>query len=250
MCSSTVHARRYATLWRATSTPQTTDEIQTSQEAPGHALQRARRARHGLPRGEAATGRRGALRGAPRGVRRLRDVSRADPPVGGGRRTRSARRRCRRGLPTRCWPSSATGSAHGTRPGVTHPAPGRLRGHARASLLRPAAGRGGGLRRALPARLLPKRAAARCGARDHGGDRDRAGRARVGRDRRDDLGARDDRARLPSLPRRPRGRVRQAPRAPPARGGRRLAAVVRDRRRRWPGAEGGWPRARLLCSSP
>ncbi len=97
VCSSTVHARRYATLWRATSTPQKTDEIQTSQEAPGHGLQRARRARHGLPRGRLAPVRRAALRGAPRGVRRLRDVSRADPPVGGGRRERSARRRCRHG---------------------------------------------------------------------------------------------------------------------------------------------------------
>ena len=37
--------------------------------------------------------------------------------------------------------------------------------------------------------------------------------ARVGRDRRDDRGARDDRARLPAVPRRPGDRVRQAPRA-------------------------------------
>ena len=87
VCSSIVHVRRSATLWRATSTQQQNHETQASQQArAGNDVQGARRARHGLPRDAARAGRPAALRGAPRAVRSLRHVHRADPPVGGGRR--------------------------------------------------------------------------------------------------------------------------------------------------------------------
>ena len=116
--------------------------------------------------GRCSRGRPGALRGAPRAVRplRRRTSSRSAQSVavvGTLSEEHPAARRRRRAAGRVPRLEARTGLA----PGVT-PAPGRLRRHAQPAFSGLADRGGGGLRRALPARPVPGRAAARRRARD------------------------------------------------------------------------------------